>query len=121
MKKLLLFSAVLIGAASASQAGGFNLRLGFPLPTPPRLVVSSPVPVVVAQRDCYEAQVAVAPPVCNTQVVVADDCRSAPVVVKDDCYRDRHVYREHRPFIKGSDWNRHHRQAWVSDDYRRCR
>jgi hypothetical protein len=96
MKKLLVLSAVLIGAASASQAGGINLRIGFPLPTPPRLVFTSPAPVVVAPRDCYTPQVVVAPPVCET-----------PVVVRDDCYRVR------RPFITAREWNKNHR--WGND------
>src|SRR6266850_3142349 len=56
MKKLLLLSAVLFGAVSASQAGvRFNVGLGFPLPLPPLpgIVISRPAP--------YYAP---APPVC---------------------------------------------------------
>src|SRR5437667_12634798 len=59
MKKLVLLTAILFGAVSASQAGvRFNLGVGFPLPLPPLpgIVISRPAPVY-APAPCY------APPV----------------------------------------------------------
>src|SRR6266702_3598351 len=91
MKKILVFSAVLIGAVSASQAGvlqdiGFNIRLPFL----PRVVVRPPAPVCQAP-PVYEAprRVYVAPPpVCPPpQVVYAPApvvCAPAPVYHWDD-------------------------------------
>jgi hypothetical protein len=61
MKKLLLLSAVLLGAATASQAGvRFNLGIGIPLPPPPTVVVAPPT--YVAPAPTY---VEPAPPVCE--------------------------------------------------------
>ena len=49
MKKLLLVSAVLLGAISASQAGvRLNIGLSLPVPPLPGLVFCPPTPVVVA-------------------------------------------------------------------------
>jgi len=109
MKKLLLLSAIVIGAASAAQAGGINLRFGFPLPAPPRLVITPPAPVVVAPRECVEPQVVVAPPVCET-----------PVVVRDNCHPDRYVYRDYRRSVVDRQWDKHHRLVGRDyDDYHR--
>jgi len=70
MKKILLLSAVLLGAVSASQAGvRFNFGFGIPLPPPPVVVAPAPVyvqppaPVCVAPPVCAPAPVVVAPPV----------------------------------------------------------
>ncbi len=52
MKKLLLLSAILLGAATASQAGvRFNFGFGLPLP----------VPAIVAPAPVYQAPVYQAP------------------------------------------------------------
>jgi hypothetical protein len=59
MKKILLLSAVLLGAVSVSQAGGVHLSIGLPLPPLPPLPgihITAPAPVVSA--PVY------APPVC---------------------------------------------------------
>src|SRR5436190_6609610 len=60
MKKLLLLSAVLLGAVSVSQAGvHFNLGFGLPLPPLPGVVIGAPAtvygppPVVVAPPPVY--------------------------------------------------------------------
>ena len=61
MKKILFLSAVLLGAATASQAGvRFNLGIGIPLPTPPAVVVTPPA--YVASAPTYAEP---APPVCE--------------------------------------------------------
>ena len=59
MKKILLLSAVLLGALTVSQAGGVHLSIGLPLPPLPPLPgihITAPAPVVPA--PVY------APPVC---------------------------------------------------------
>jgi len=49
MKKLLLLSAVLIGTASASQAGvRVSVGIGLPVPPLPNVVIGAPAPVYVA-------------------------------------------------------------------------
>lgn len=69
MKKLLLVSAVLLGAVSASQAGvRFNFGFGIPLPTP--VVVAPAAPVCV-----QPPAVCVTPPVVVAPVVVAPPVR----------------------------------------------
>lgn len=70
MKKILLLSAVLLGAVSASQAG-VRLNIGIPLPflPLPRIVISPPAPRAYYQAapDYYQA-----PPVCyDSPLVVA--------------------------------------------------
>src|SRR5579871_1157867 len=78
MKKLLLLSAVLLGAVSASQAGvRFNFGFGVPLPAP--VVVAPPAPVCVTPP----APVFVTPSVCAPAPVVVTPqvCAPAPVVV----------------------------------------
>ena len=65
MKRILLLSAVLLGAVSASQAGvRFGIGIGVPLPG---VVISQPAPVVVAPPVYAPAPVAV----CAPPVVVA--------------------------------------------------
>lgn len=52
MKKLLLLSAVLLGAVSVSQAGvRFNFGLGLPLPPPP--IIAPAPPAYVAPAPAY--------------------------------------------------------------------
>src|SRR5881628_838443 len=67
MKKLVLLSAVLFGAVSASQAGvRFNLGLGLPLPPLPGVVISRPAPYCAPAPPVYygynEPAVVVEPP-----------------------------------------------------------
>ena len=110
MKKLLLLSAIVLGAVSASQAGiRFNIGFGLPLPVPPVAVVAAPAPVcaptpiVTAAPVCEPAPVVVAPQICEQPVVVAP--RS--VIVRHPVY-ERHY-----------DRNRHYASArW---DYHRGR
>src|SRR3954469_17257276 len=109
MKKLLLLSAVLVGAASASQAGGIHFGLSFPLPTPPRVVISRPAPVVIAPGDCYTAQAMVTSPACEPQVVVTPPVCESQVVVRDDCYPQRYAYHDRTRFVSDRSWNRHAR------------
>src|SRR5256885_1389333 len=109
MKKLMLFSAILVGAASASQAGGIHFGFGFPLPTPRAVIISRPAafvpaPIVAAPSDCYTPQVVVTPPVCETAPV----CEPG-VVVRDGYYPNRYVYRDRRPFLCAQKWDRHER------------
>src|SRR5438034_3706127 len=76
MKKIFLLTAVLIGAASASQAGvrlNFGVTLPFG-PPPEQVIISRPAPVVVSPPACETpAPVYEAPP--------APVCQPAPVVV----------------------------------------
>lgn len=94
MKKILLLTAVLLGAATASQAG-VRFSFGIPLPAPPAVVVAPPAPVYVQPpQEAY-----VAPPAV---------CAPAPVVVAPPAiefgfggyhrpyYRDYHYY--HGPY-----------------------
>src|SRR5882724_9549060 len=102
MKKLLLLSAVLFGAVSASQAGvRFNVGVGLPLPLPPLpgIVISRPAPPVyaVAPPACY------APPVYYAQ---------PPVVVEPPS-----VYLGFGPGYYGRGWyghgfNHHYGHGW---------
>lgn len=89
MKKLLLLSAITLGAVSASQAGVcFNIGLGFPVPP---VVVATPAPACVAPVYC--APQVYSPPVCDSRSVLI-----APPV---------HAWRYHhddRP-----EWRRHER------------
>jgi hypothetical protein len=118
MKKLVLLSAIVIGAATASQAG-VNLHIGFNLPLPPLpgVVISHPAPVysgpavisapascepvapacdqpVLAPAPaCDPATVVVAPaPACPPSVVVAAPPviveRPAPVIVRSAPHYD---------------------------------
>ena len=75
MKKLLLLSAVLLGAASASQAG-VHFSFGLPLPPLPlpRVVVSGPryyAPAPVYQEDCAPSVVYAPPAVVVEPPVVS--------------------------------------------------
>ncbi len=82
MKRLILLAVVLLGAATASQAGvRFSLGLGLPF-CPPAPVVVSPPPVVYAPAPVYTAPAPVytAPaPVISQGPVVYQ--APAPVVV----------------------------------------
>ena len=74
MKKMLLLSAVLLGAASASQAGvQVSIGIGIPLPG---VVISQPAPVVVAPPPvCAPPPVVVTRPVMVTPAPVYYGCR----------------------------------------------
>src|SRR5437764_10929043 len=100
MKKLLLLSAVLLGAASASQAGvRFNVGIGIPLPPP--VVVTEPCAPVYAQpypQACEPAPQVYAP----TPVVIA------PPVVD---FRFSHVHRPYWQHFRDEyrrDWDHDH-------------
>src|SRR3954470_4687090 len=88
MKKILLLSAVLIGATMASQAGaapgiGFGLRLPFL----PRLAVRVPLPpipvptavVCEAPRQVYAPVVTVCPPAPVIRLALPAPCPPGPV------------------------------------------
>jgi hypothetical protein len=82
MKRILLISAVLFGAVSASQAGvRLNIGIGIPLPG---LVIGRPAPVVV-----------VPPPVCAPPptVFVAPPVIVAPAPVYYGCRPGWYGYR----------------------------
>src|SRR5436190_23536597 len=77
MKKLLVLSAVLLGTAAASQAGGIDIRIGLPLPPLPHVVISAPAPRVIV----HEPRVVLRAPVCAPAPVYVPVCAPAPVIV----------------------------------------
>jgi hypothetical protein len=84
MKKLLLLSAVLLGAVTASQAGiHFNFGIGLPLPPPPPIVIAPAAPVYVQPPVYAPAPVVVTPQVyAPAPIVVTPQVYApAPVVV----------------------------------------
>jgi hypothetical protein len=74
MKKILLLSAVLLGAVTASQAGGVHFSIGIPFPAPPVVVAPAPPVVVAAPAPAY-----IAPP--SVYVAPAPMYAPAPPVV----------------------------------------
>jgi hypothetical protein len=122
MKKLLVLSAILAGAASASQAG-VNLHFGLPLPlpTPLGLVLTHSAPVFVPAAPVVRPEVVVTPSLCEPQLVTAPMC-GPKVVMAPDRYAyghaywpDRHEWWEHR-----SGWHdRDDRNRHGHDGYRR--
>jgi hypothetical protein len=104
MKKILLLSAVLLGAVSASQAG-VRFSIGLPLPPLPLpgLVIGHRAPPVYYQ----------APPVCAAPPVyygAPPVCYDAPVVVAPPVYfgfgfRDGYRYGGHYAY---GGWDRHY-------------
>jgi len=108
MKKILLLSAVLLGAVTASQAG-VHFSFGIPLPTPP-VVIAPPAPAYVEPPDVY-----VEPPPVYAP--------APPIVVDPPVFQfgfhDRDYYRPYRPYYYGHDRYYHHdydRHDW--DDHR---
>jgi hypothetical protein len=106
MKKLLVLSAVLLGTAAASQAGGIDVRIGLPLPPLPRIVISAPAPhvivheprVVVRAPICAPAPIYVPPPVCAPTPVFIPRRRVVYVSPQSyvPCHRDcRHHHHHH--------------------------
>src|SRR5436309_2634648 len=92
MKKYLFLSAVLLGTAVASQAGGIDVRIGIPLPPLPGIVIGRHAPrvVVEAPEVCVPAPVVVTPPAyCPPPVVYA-----SPRFV----YPERYAYYSGRPY-----------------------
>jgi hypothetical protein len=77
MKKLLLLSAILVGAATASQAGGIHFGFNLPLPPLPGIVIGAPAPVVApgyyyqSPGYAYPPAYAYGGPVCEPPVVVS--------------------------------------------------
>src|SRR2546426_3664376 len=99
MKKILLLSAVLLGAASASQAGvRFNVGIGLPLPPLPGVIIGRPAPVVVAPPVC------VAPPVYYAQPPFVVEPPSIYLGFGPGC----HGYRY--PYYRSHGWD--HRGGW---------
>src|SRR2546425_11011363 len=91
MKKILLLSAVLLGAVSASQAG-IRFNLGFPLPPLPLpplpgIVIGRPAPTYVAPPVCAPPAPVYRPAYgCDTPVVVGPPSISFGFGYPD-CYR----------------------------------
>lgn len=81
MKKILLLSAILLGAVTASQAG-VRFNIGLPLPPLPRITLGVP-PVVVEAAPVAPYAYDYAPPVCEAPVVVGP-----PVINFGFGYRD---------------------------------
>jgi hypothetical protein len=149
MKKLALFSAILVSAAVASQAqaGGVNLHLGFNLPLPPLpgLVVThpapvyAPAPVVTTAAPCqpaapvYESSVTCEQPVVTTAPLCAPApapfvVAPAPVCPPQVVVAPRPVIVERSRHDRGQDWNNrqfaynaHENRNWRHDrdGYRR--
>jgi hypothetical protein len=72
MKKLLLLSAVLVGAVTASQAG-VRFDIGIGQSWPPPLVIRAPAPVYVQPAPiCAPAPYVVAPPAVVVAPPVVD-------------------------------------------------
>ena len=93
MKRILLLSAVLLGAVSSSQAGvRFGIGIGIPLPG---VVISQPAPVMVASPVVYAPPPAV---YVGPRVIVAP----APVY-----YGCRPGWDGYRGWAPGRGW--HHR------------
>jgi hypothetical protein len=80
MKKLLMLSLLLVGAASVSQAGvRFGVELGFPLPLPrlPGVTISHPAPV-------YDTTPA---PVCTTPETTVYQAPACPTPQPQQVYQ----------------------------------
>src|SRR4051794_6791996 len=118
MKKILVLSAVLLGAVTASQADVFrDIGVSVRLPFLPRVVARVPVPVVVpapavvceAPRQVYAPSVAV--------------CAPAPVVhwPAPRLYGPTPAYYGHgRPWQGGPRWDfRHDDRGWGRDGHHR--
>jgi hypothetical protein len=76
MKKILVLSAVLLGTAVASRAGGIDVRIGLPLPPLPRIIIGAPAPHVIV----HEPRVVMRPPVCAPAPVYLPPPVCAPPV-----------------------------------------
>jgi hypothetical protein len=104
MKKLLLLSAVLLGAVSASQAGvRFNLGVGIPLPS--QVIIGAPAPPVYAQPA---PQYYAAPPVCEPAPIVVVPPR---IVVRPPVI-DFRIHGYHRPYWQQWRDEYHHGHRW---------
>jgi len=114
MKKILLLSAVLLGAVTASQAG-VHFSIGIPLPVPPPIVVAPAAPAYVAPPSVYvdpPPVYAPAPPVVVAPPVIQFGFSGGPY------YRPYHPY-GYRPYYghdhdwhhdyHGHDWDHHRR------------
>ena len=104
MKKLLLLSAVLLGAVTASQAG-VRFDIGIPIPAPPVVVAPpayvQPAPTYVEPPQVYApAPVVVQPPVVVGPPVFGFRFGREPYWqhFRDEFSRD---YRYHRDFDRG--------------------
>jgi hypothetical protein len=108
MKKYLVLSAILLGTAVASRAGGIDFHIGIPLPPLPQIIIGHPAPVVVQVPSvCPPPPVVCAPPVIYRPPVV---CAPPPVV----CAPAVVVHR--RPLVfhsaeRAHEWIRREREA----------
>jgi len=101
MKKILLLSAVLLGAVTASQAG-VHFGIDIPIPAPPAIVyVEPPVEAYVEPPEVCAPPVVVAPPVFDFRFGYRHPYyRNYPYRDRDD-WRWRHEYREHEYHERG--------------------
>ena len=116
MKKILLLSAVLLGAVTASQAG-VHFSFEIPLPPPP-VVVAPPAPVYVEPPDYYAEPPPVyapAPPIVVAPPVLEFGFHDRPYY-RPYSYRpyydhDRywHHDRDDHRYNGGRDWDHHRR------------
>jgi hypothetical protein len=116
MKKILLLSAVLLGAVTASQAG-VRFSIGIPFPAPP-VVVAPPAPVYV--QPPVETYVEPPPVYAPAPVVVAPPVFDFSFGDRHPYYRSYpyHPYYHHRDYYRDRDDHRdyHHGDR---DHYRR--
>lgn len=110
MKKYLFLSAVLLGTAVATQAGGIDVRIGIPLPPLPGIVIGRPAPRVIVREPeiCAPAPVIVAPPAyCPPAVVYAE-----PYYSRNSHYwherRERELRQERREREEHHRWLERH-------------
>jgi hypothetical protein len=112
MKKILLLSAVLLGAVTASQAG-VHFSIGIPWPTPP-IVVAPAAPAYVAPPNVYVEPPPVyapAPPLVVAPPVLEFGFHDRPYY-RPYSYRPRygHDYYHHdNHYYGGHDWDHHRR------------
>ncbi len=103
MKKLILLSAVLLGAASAARAGvSFNIGIGFPIAPP---VVACPAPVYTAPAPVYVAPppVVYSPPVVYRPPVVCAPAPSIYLGFGAGCYGPRYGWGHYRGWGHGGE------------------
>jgi hypothetical protein len=103
MKKILLLTGILLGVATASQAG-VRFSFGFPVPVPPPVVVAPPAPVYVQPPQVYypEPQVYAPAPVVVAPPIIEFGFRD----YRRPYYRD-YPYRYRAPYGH-RDWDHDH-------------
>ncbi|MCL4787869.1 MAG: hypothetical protein KJ070_13930 [Verrucomicrobia bacterium] len=108
MKKLLMVGAIIVGAATVSQAG-VSVSVSFGVPFPQPVVIRHPVPVYAP--PVYAPPVVVAPAVCPPARVVVP-CAPPPPP------RYRHGY-SHKYYGHGKSPSKHPSHYRVGYGYRR--